>query len=229
MKKNVESICAVCDIPLRERICTKPGGKGSKGCPTALKKDLIEKALREYSKKAVHEFARQASIQEGECYIDRDKKPYRMHPVKPRILEICEFAKKMKYGKLGLVFCGGLAREAAAVSGILTRKGFDVVSVMCKVGRVPKEEIGLEDQDKMFRGEFEAMCNPILQALVVNDAKCEFNVLLGLCVGHDSLFLKYAKAPCTVLAVKDRVMGHNPLAAVYLSEGYYSWLEDQAE
>jgi uncharacterized metal-binding protein len=61
---------------------------------------------------------------------------------------------------------------------------------------------------------------------VVNDTKCDFNVLLGLCVGHDSLFLKYAKAPSTVLAVKDRVMGHNPLAAVYLSEGYYSWLEE---
>lgn len=229
MKKREESTCAACDIPLRERVCTSPDGKGSRGCPTVLKKELIEKARREYRKKAVREFARQASIQEGECYIDRDRKPYRLHPAKPRILEICEFAKKMGYSKLGLVFCGGLAKEAAAVSGIFARKGFDVVSVMCKVGRVPKEEIGLEDEHKMFRGEFEAMCNPILQALVVNDAKCEFNVLLGLCVGHDSLFLKYAKAPSTVLAVKDRVMGHNPLAAVYLSEGYYSWLENPVE
>jgi uncharacterized metal-binding protein len=191
----------------------RSGGKGSKGI----------------QKEGVHEFARMASIQEGECYADRDKKPYLMHPVKPRMLEICEFAKKMKYKKLGLVFCGGLAKEAGTVSGILTRKGFDVVSVMCKAGRVPKEEIGLKDKDKMYRGQFESMCNPILQALVVNDAKTEFNVLVGLCVGHDSLFFKYAKAPTTVLAVKDRVTGHNPLAAIYLSEGYYSWLEDQTE
>lgn len=226
MRKKVESTCADCDIPLRERTCTSPGGKGSKGCPTVLKKELAEKARKEYGKRSVHEFARQASIQEGDCYVDRDTKPYRIHAAKPRILEICEFAKKMKYRKLGLVFCGGLAKEAALVSGLLARKGFDVVSVMCKVGRVPKEELGLEDEHKMFRGEFEAMCNPILQAFVVNDAKCDFNVLLGLCVGHDSLFLKYAKAPSTVLAVKDRVMGHNPLAAVYLSEGYYAWMEE---
>lgn len=226
MRKKVESTCADCDIPLRERTCASPGGKGSKGCPTVLKKELVEKARKEYGKRSVHEFARQASIQEGECYVDRDRKPYRIHAAKPRILEICEFAKKMKYRRLGLVFCGGLAKEAALVSGLLARKGFDVVSVMCKVGRVPKEELGLEDEHKMFRGEFEAMCNPILQAFVVNDAKCDFNVLLGLCVGHDSLFLKYAKAPSTVLAVKDRVMGHNPLAAVYLSEGYYAWMEE---
>jgi uncharacterized metal-binding protein len=69
------------------------------------------------------------------------------------------------------------------------------------------------------------MCNPIFQAYVVNDAGTDFNVLLGLCVGHDSLFFKYTEAPTTVLAVKDRVTGHNPLAAVYLSESYYSWLD----
>jgi len=226
LKKGPESTCAVCDIPLRERICTNPDGKGSKGCPTILKKNLVEKARREYIKEDIHDFARNASIQEGECYADRDKAPYLLHPVKPRILEICEFAKKMKYKRLGLVFCGGLAKEAGAVSGILTRKGFDVVSVMCKAGRVPKEEIGLKDEDKMYRGQFESMCNPILQAFVVNDARTEFNVLVGLCVGHDSLFFQYAKAPTTVLAVKDRVTGHNPLAAVSMVEGYYAWLEE---
>ena len=65
------------------------------------------------------------------------------------------------------------------------------------------------------------MCNPIYQAKILNKAKTEFNILLGLCVGHDSLFFKYAKAPTTVLAVKDRVTGHNPLAAIYLSHSYY--------
>jgi uncharacterized metal-binding protein len=40
-------------------------------------------------------------------------------------------------------------------------------------------------------------------------------------VGHDSLFMKHSEVPVTVLAVKDRVLGHNPLAAVYLADGYY--------
>ena len=61
--------------------------------------------------------------------------------------------------------------------------------------------------------------------MTVNDAKVQFNILLGLCVGHDSLFFKYAEAPTTVLAVKDRVTGHNPLAAVYLLESYYGRLK----
>ena len=46
-------------------------------------------------------------------------------------------------------------------------------------------------------------------------------MLLGLCVGHDSLFMKHSVAPVTVLAVKDRVLGHNPLAAIYMADGYY--------
>lgn len=46
------------------------------------------------------------------------------------------------------------------------------------------------------------------------------SVRMGLCVGHDSLFLKYADAPCTVLAVKDRLQGHNPLAAIDTIDGY---------
>lgn len=46
--------------------------------------------------------------------------------------------------------------------------------------------------------------------------------MLGLCVGHDTLFIKYSQAPMTALAVKDRVTGHNPLAAIYLAQGYYN-------
>jgi uncharacterized metal-binding protein len=70
------------------------------------------------------------------------------------------------------------------------------------------------------------MCNPILQAMIANDAGTDFNIVLGLCVGHDSLFFRHAKAPSTVLAVKDRVTGHNPLACIYLSGNYYSWFNE---
>lgn len=127
----------------------------------------------------------------------------------------------MNYRKLGLVFCVGLRKEAGAVEGFLSSCGFDVVSCVCKIGRVPKEAIGIRDDQKIRIGGFESMCNPIAQALLLNDEKTEFNIMMGLCVGHDSLFMKYAEAPCTVLAVKDRVLGHNPLAAVYTMDSYY--------
>jgi uncharacterized metal-binding protein len=137
------------------------------------------------------------------------------------MVEICEFAEKMDYQRLGLAFCIGLAKEAGIVEQILVDRGFKVVSVLCKAGRTPKEMIGIEDKDKIFRGTDEAMCNPIFQAKLLNHSKTDFNIVLGLCVGHDSLFFQNSQAPATVLAVKDRVTGHNPLAAIYLSDSYY--------
>jgi uncharacterized metal-binding protein len=224
MNEKILSNCANCKWPPNERVCVRGKGKASKGCPTVRSKNLIEQAAKQYNNPKTREFARQSSIQEGECYIDRDKKPYSLHPSKTRIQEICEFARKMNYKRLGLVFCGGLVKEAAIVSEILKKNGFEVVSVICKVGAVPKEEIGVKDNEKVYIGENESMCNPILQAMIVNNANTEFNITLGLCVGHDSLFFKYVEAATTVLAVKDRVMGHNPLAVIYTSGGYYSWL-----
>ena len=145
-----------------------------------------------------------------------------MQPSKTRIVEIYEFAQKMGYERLGLAFCMGLAKEAAVVNDILAGRGFEVISVLCKAGRTSKEKIRIKDEEKIFQGTDEVMCNPIYQAKLLNQGKTEFNILMGLCVGHDSLFFKYAEAPTTVLAVKDRVTGHNPLAAIYLSESYYS-------
>jgi uncharacterized metal-binding protein len=226
MKKQNSSSCADCAIPLREKACMILQGTGAKGCPTLTGKRLTEKVLREYKKTENNEFARQASIQEGSCSAGREKRPYTMHPTKPRILEICELARNLGYTRLGLIFCAGLAKEASVVDQILKEKGFEVISVICKVGSVPKEEIGLKDSEKIFIGEHESMCNPILQAMIINEARTDFNILLGLCVGHDSLFFRYAEAPTTVLAVKDRVTGHSPLASIYLSGNYYAWMKE---
>ena len=219
------SACARCGIDPRERICISEDGKGPPFCPTLNRGEVVEEAVKVYEEcEWVKEFARQASIQEAECYAQRGTKPYVRRPVKPRLQEICEFAHKMGYKRIGLAFCVGLRREAAILSRILERQGFEVVSVICKVGRVPKERIGVKDEEKINIGAPESMCNPIAQAKILNQEKTQFNILLGLCVGHDSLFFKYAQAPTTVFAVKDRVLGHNPLAALYTAESYYERL-----
>jgi uncharacterized metal-binding protein len=220
-KSKSLSTCAECGLETPERICMTLDGKGSKNCPTLLQKEALEEANREYEVPATYEFARNASIQEADCYANRDQQPYVMQPSKTRMVEIYEFAEKMNYRRLGLAFCIGLAKEAAIVEKILTDRGFEVVSVLCKAGRTSKEMIGITDTDKIYRGTDEAMCNPIFQAQLLNRSQTELNILLGLCVGHDSLFFKHAEAPTTVLAVKDRVTGHNPLAAIYLSDSYY--------
>lgn len=224
-KRNSLPSCASCKLGIHERICYTEEGTGSKGCPTLTREDILAKANAGYEAQGIWEFAHQASVQEAECYANRHQRPYMMQPAKTRIVEICEFAKKMGYKRLGFVFCIGLAKEARVVDEIFRAHGFEVVSVVCKAGRTSKENIGIEDKDKIFQGTDEAMCNPIFQARLLNNEKTEFNILLGLCVGHDSLFFKYAEAPNTVLAVKDRVTGHNPLAAIYLSQSYYQKLK----
>lgn len=221
MSKNQYSACAACDLPVFERICMNEDGKGSPACPTLCQDETLAETGKEYDDPRILEFARQASIQEAECYANRHQRPYVMQPTKTRIVEICEFADKMGYHRLGLAFCAGLITEARAVVDILKAREFDVISVLCKAGRIPKTRIGITDEEKIFRGTDESMCNPIFQAKVLNHEQTEFNILLGLCVGHDSLFFKYADALTTVLAVKDRVTGHNPLAAIYLSQSYY--------
>ncbi len=222
-KTRISPDCASCpnDQP---KTCMRGDGVTHKGCPTLTRKDLLIQANQEYEKPLTRAFARQASIQEASCYANRHQRPYVMQPTKPRIVEICEFAARMDYKRLGLVFCVGLADEAAIVNNILKANGFDVTSVCCKAGRTSKGLIGIQDEDKIFQGTDESMCNPVFQAKLLNEEKTDFNILLGLCVGHDSLFFKHADAYTTDLAVKDRVTGHNPLAAIYLHKTYYKRL-----
>jgi uncharacterized metal-binding protein len=212
--------CAHCDLPRPEKACLVEEGKGHKGCPSIRRDDLVEKAMEVYARDDVAEFARQASIQEGVGYSRRSGQG--RGPAKTRIVEVCEFARRMGFERLGLVHCIGLVQEAKLVTEILQGWDFEVVSVVCKVGSVPKERIGVEDDEKIRPGQRETMCNPVMQAKVVNEAKTDFNVVMGLCVGHDSMFLKHAEAPCTVLVVKDRVTGHNPLAAINTAHSYYA-------
>ena len=224
MKKEPAG-CARCPIQTKDRLCQTEDGKSPAFCPTQNYETAVDNSLQELRDPDVLEFARQASIQEAEGYAGKDLGRDKVRPVKPRIVETLEFAKRMNYKRLGLAFCSGLIREAKVVEKILSSKGFEVVSAICKVGRIPKEKIGVLDHEKIAIGKFEPMCNPILQALVLNDAKTDFNMALGLCVGHDSLFFKYSEAPCTVLAAKDRVLGHNPLAAIYNIDSYYRSLK----
>jgi uncharacterized metal-binding protein len=218
--------CAVCGLNILEKSCFLESGRGPESCPTLGYEDLIEEARKEYEKPQVREFARLASVQEGECYLDRDRKPFVIHCSKTRIQEICEFAQKLGVKKLGLAFCMGLSQEARIAHEIFSAQGFDVASALCKVGRIPKEEgLDVRDDEKIMIGTPEAACNPIVQAKILNRIGTDLNVLLGLCVGHDSLFFKYADAYTTVLAVKDRVTGHNPLAALYTSHIYHMYLK----
>ena len=210
--------CARCQVPRGKRACDSRDGAAPRGCPTRHADEALAAAERVYQDPQVRHFAVTASCQEAAGYSDRTTGA---RPALTRIEEVCEFAARAGFRRLSVAFCAGLVDEARRLDEVLVARGFDVVSAVCKVGAVAKEALGLADEDKVRPGTFETLCNPILQAELLNRAGAELNILLDLCVGHDALFLGHAVAPCTVLAVKDRVLGHNPLAALFTSGSYY--------
>jgi uncharacterized metal-binding protein len=126
------------------------------------------------------------------------------------VKEVIEYSKRMRYRKLGLAFCVALRNEAKALQNMLEANGFDVISISCMAGAPSRDEVGFEE----ISGLGKTMCNPLMQAEVLNENGTELNIMAGLCVGHDVLFIKHSKAGVTPLVVKDRVLQHNPAAAL---------------
>ncbi|MBQ7264878.1 MAG: DUF1847 domain-containing protein [Firmicutes bacterium] len=140
-----------------------------------------------------------------------------------RVQETIEFIKQYGAKKVGVATCVGLLNEASVFCKLLKKHGIEYYTVGCKIGAIEKSEIGIPKENTLTKGEkFESMCNPIMQAKVLNAQKTDLNIVIGLCVGHDALFMRYAKAPSTILVVKDRVTGHNPVVPLYTAGGIYS-------
>lgn len=215
--------CAKCPFKLSERLCCKPGGKHPANCPTAEHEELTKKSVKVYEEPKTRHFAQTVAKTERDSYhIGEDGTRL---PIRPRLMEIVDFCKKMGYRRIGLIFCIGLVREAAIVAKIFESQGLEVISAICKAGGTSKKALDLGPDALLCPENPETMCNPVLQAYLMNEAKVDFNVLLGLCVGHDSLAIKHLDAPVTVLAVKDRMLGHNPLAAINCADSYFKYME----
>ena len=180
--------CASC----KEKVC-------SRGGPCPVGEPMKESALREYGKKSNLRLYQKSSSLEVEGYMKY-----------PRVQETIRLAGEMGWRKLGIAFCIGLSEEAQRLQEILESHGFEVHSVVCKVGGVEKKKFSLPKH-----GERDHACNPILQAMVLNEVGTDLNIIVGLCMGHDVLFQIYSKAPTTTLIVKDRVLAHNPAGALY--------------
>ncbi len=198
--------CAHCS-----KVACKKGefGKAPSNCPCTDTEELnkVKELYQDEENQKLAYFSAQVEV-EGYCK-------------RTRIEEIMDFANKCDFKRLGVAFCIGLSREANTLCKILQNNGFEVDSVVCKCGSIPKEFLNLLDSEKLKPGTREAMCNPIGQAHFLNKANTDLNIILGLCVGHDSLFIKYCDAPVTVFAAKDRVLAHNPMGALYLADSYY--------
>ncbi len=213
----MELNCAICHV----QACREPPGDKSypRFCPSASAdgQQALAEARAAYDTPETRSLAQAAARTEAAGYCRE-----------PRVEEVMNFARRLGVHHLGIASCVGLIREAELLQEILEANGFQVSSVCCKAGTIPKEAIGLTDEEKVRPGQFEPLCNPVGQAMLLNAAGAGLNIVVGLCVGHDSLFFRHSAAPVTVLVAKDRVTGHNPAAALYTSHSYYRRLREPA-
>lgn len=186
-------------------------------CPMKHKKEIIEKALMKYKEKKEKNIYLKSTIIEQKAY---QMIRGRLISIRPRILEIIKFCEMMGWKKIGIAYCVGLTNEARRVAEILENAGLDIYSIRCKCGSVDKTKLGVPKEYKIANLEgkpdiFEAACNPIVQAEVLNSENLDLHLIVGLCIGHDIQFTKHSKAPVSTLIVKDRITGHNPMASLY--------------
>jgi uncharacterized metal-binding protein len=207
--------CANCPVAHCQRVPLEIIEKDTlpESCPMKTNEETIKKVIERYREDDVKRIYVPATITEKEAY--ECVRGVRM-AVRPRIKELIEFGKLIHANKIGMAFCAGMRDEAKRIVGFLEKSGFSVASVMCKCGGIDKTRLQVEKEYKIDDPlKFEAGCNPVLQAQLLNEAKTDINVIVGLCLGHDMLFTLNSKAPVTTLIVKDRLLGHNPVIALY--------------
>lgn len=175
--------------------------------PPAKRSELLAKAARTYHNAHcpdVRNMALAAARVEAEGYMKWS-----------RVEETIAFAERIGAEMLGIAYCVRLELEARLLYNLLRDRCFGVVNVCCKVGAINKESIGLTNHEKVHPGRYEVACNPVAQAMLLNDAETDLNIVIGLCVGHDALFIAESSAPVTVLIVKDRPNANNPSLGLY--------------
>ena len=207
--EETERSCIDCGV----KNCSKMDKTYPDFCLTThMDPEVLEEAMACYQEEEVRQVTIAAAEVEYEHYCQYT-----------RIEEIMEFARKIGAKKLGIATCVGLLRESHILAEILRRHGFEVYGIACKAGVQKKTSVGIPEKCSKIG---ENMCNPILQAKMLNKEKTDLNIVVGLCVGHDSLFYRYSDALVTTAVTKDRVLGHNPAAALYTADSYYTRLKE---
>lgn len=203
-KEKIPLSCADCGVVK----CDRCAGEYPAFClTTGMEEGELENLLSIYGEEENKKIMVEAAQLEYEGYCQLT-----------RVEETVKFAQRMGYRKIGIATCAGLIRETRTLARILRENGFEVYAVACKAGAIDKSTVGINKECESIGIH---MCNPIFQARQLERIGTELNIVMGLCVGHDSLFYKYSHTTTTTMVVKDRVTVHNPVAAIYGADGYY--------
>lgn len=128
-----------------------------------------------------------------------------------RVEELVAFARARGMRRIGVAFCVSLIREAQALGRTLQDEGLEPSLVCCRVGAVDYSAV---DLPKAHPDRFAAICNPVAQARLLDEAKVDLVAQVGLCIGHDLILQEECEAPVTTLVVKDRALDHHPVRAL---------------
>lgn len=210
-EQSTNTACLSC-VDCAVTACRLDGNPYPPFCPTqALSEEEIAAAAEEYRLDPMDEAIAQAACEvEGEFYGQMT-----------RVEETMEFARRIGAKKIGIASCVGLLNESNTLARILRVNGFEVYGICCKVGSLSKLETGLTPEQLAKFRNGPIMCNPIGQALLLNRAGTQLNIIMGLCVGHDTLFYHFCEGYCTTLVTKDRILAHNPAGALYETGSFY--------
>ena len=88
--------------------------------------------------------------------------------IQTRVEDVIRLAEAMGAKRLGIATCVGLLGESRTLTKILRKRGFDVFGVCCKVAGTKKSCVGITDEQLAGFKTGPIMCNPIMQAKLLN-------------------------------------------------------------
>lgn len=132
-----------------------------------------------------------------------------------RLSELIYFCLEMNYQRLGVAYCVDLEEPAEILVRVL-RRFFEVIPVCCKIGGLKQNNpLRTGTEKNRFNDEKDILCNPWGQAQALNRLKTDFNIMVGICMGADCIFMQNSQSPVTTLFVKDKSLANNPIGALY--------------
>ena len=202
MMKNASIACDQCQLQTCFRDSDNPNARWPTNCPTVKFQTALDENMDDYRAGQTRTLAM------GAWDVNRiGKRDW------TRLQATIGFAQRCGFEHLGLAFCIGLMNESATLGRVLRRHGFKVSAVPCSIGSPDWPSVGINNPSRA--------CNPSGQALILNHLGAELNIVLGLCVGDDSIFFLKSEAPCVALACKDKVLAHHPISALYVANSYH--------
>lgn len=177
--------------------CAGDGSQEKEYCPSHNFPDVFKAARKIYAEDTeTNQLAKEAAIIESRGYM-----------AWPRLKDIIELGRAMKYKKIVVLFCPDLWTEAKKTNHLLNESGFETTSLVCGVNKVTPQ-------------------SPAAIASVVDSTQPDMILNAGLCIPFESEISKLIKVPMTTFIVRDKKLNNYPASAVYSSDKWRDWAKE---